>query len=218
MLYNYSKKDYTDHLDPYYDGYLGLLFRHVIEPSVFFKKFGTHILMRGTFGCEYDINYSVLSSSATFSTNIVINAADKIGGNIINSMLKKAEIESDIDFSLNTLFEQEIDDASVNLKMSCKCETPTIFLNFSDMKNNYNTSINNWNSDNAVFLTASHEGYIPLWEFIPDKYATQRQWFIDECKNYIRNNCLDLKNIEDELYSLDKVEKPCLIRADELAW
>ena len=66
MLYNYSKKDYTDHLDPYYDGYLGLLFRHVIEPSVFFKKFGTHILMRGTFGCEYDINYSVLSSSATF--------------------------------------------------------------------------------------------------------------------------------------------------------
>ena len=202
-LTNYKNDLYTYqcHLsDDYYDDAEAFLYGD-IDRTTFFDKYGTHIIAKGIFGGEFNINYSVTSSYY----DVWSDYYSAISSYLQTSLYSKVHTGSTNSFSVlgNFSFDPELADETINYVT--RGGRNSIDISHANLQ----SAVTQWKStvsEVPKIIGVTNDGLIPLWDILPLGCDTEanRDYFIEQYQLYASESQNDIKETyEPEIFSYE---------------
>lgn len=202
-LTNYKNDLYTYqcHLsDDYYDDAEAFLCGY-IDRTTFFDTYGTHIIAKGIFGGEFNINYSVTSSYY----DVWSDYYSAISSYLQTSLYSKVHTGSTNSFSVlgNFSFDPELADETINYVT--RGGRNSIDISHANLQ----SAVTQWKStvsEVPKIIGVTNDGLIPLWDILPlgcDTVAN-RNYFIEQYQLYASESQTAIRETyEPEIFSYE---------------
>ena len=188
----YLSDDYYDDAEAFIDGYL--------DRTTFFDRYGTHIIAKGIFGGEFNINYSITSSYY----DVWSDYYSAITSYLQTSLYSKVHTGSTNSFSVlgNFSFNSQLADETINYVT--RGGSNSIDISHANLQ----AAVTQWKSTISAtpkIIEITSDGLIPLWDILPlgCDTDTNRNYFIEQYKLYAASAEEEIKNTyEPEIFSL----------------
>lgn len=167
---NYGlKSTYADGFSSSFLSDLDRLANDTLSYEMFFNRYGTHIIGSAVYGGKLTAYYSVMSSKAVIDADVKTALEDVISfANIKNATA--ASVRSAMSQSLSVA----VSSSTVKTTFSAVAEGGSVV---SGTQSTFQSSYANWcnsfsDNSNCVLVGFASDGLVPLWEILPDSYAS----------------------------------------------
>lgn len=183
---NYAlKSTYADSFSSSFLSDLDRLANDTLSYETFFNRYGTHIVGSAIYGGKLIASYSVLSSTAMIDAEV----KTALDGVVSFANIQNATVDS-VCSAMNQSLSVAVSASTVKTAFSVATEGGNVV---SGLQSSFQSSYTNWcnsfsNNSNCVVIGFSSDGLVPLWEILPDSYASVAEEMRSEFFDYYDEN------------------------------
>lgn len=183
---NYAlKSTYADSFSSSFLSDLDRLANDTLSYETFFNRYGTHIVGSAIYGGKLIASYSVLSSTAMIDADV----KTALDGVVSFANIQNATVDS-VCSAMSQSLSVAVSASTVKTAFSVATEGGSVV---SGLQSSFQSSYTNWcnsfsDNSNCVVIGFSSDGLVPLWEILPDSYASVAEEMRSEFFDYYDEN------------------------------